>query len=80
MRKYIFLRFLQFLAIVFIANSLTFLVPRWMPGDPIVEYLNNQQLLNPNPKFEEWVEAYKREFGVDKPLWQQYVNFWVGVF
>ena len=34
MRKYLVLRFLQFLAIVFIANSLTFLVPRLVPGDP----------------------------------------------
>jgi peptide/nickel transport system permease protein len=76
MRRYLVLRFLQFLAIVFIANSLTFIVPRLVPGDPIVEYLNNQQLLTPNPKFEEWVDAYKLEFGVDKPLWQQYVNFW----
>jgi peptide/nickel transport system permease protein len=78
-RKYLILRFLQFLAIVFIANSLTFIVPRLVPGDPIVEYLNNQQLLNPNPEFEAWVQEYKEKFGVNKPLWQQYINFWVGV-
>lgn len=76
MRKYLVQRFLQFLAIVFIANSLTFIAPRLVPGDPIVEHLNNQQLLFPNPEFEQWVEAYKREFGVDRPLWQQYVSFW----
>jgi peptide/nickel transport system permease protein len=80
MRKYILLRFLQFLAIVFIANSLTFIVPRLVPGDPIVEYLNNQQLLNPNPKFDEWVDEYKAKFGVNRPLWQQYVSFWVNIF
>lgn len=80
MRKYLIRRILQFLLIVFIANSLTFLVPRWVPGDPIVEYLNNQQILNPNPMFEEWVAEYKVKFGVDKPLWQQYINFWVGIF
>ena len=70
MRKYLVLRFLQFLAIVFIANSLTFIVPRLVPGDPIVEYLNNQQLLNPNPEFEKWVEEYKEKFGVNEPLWR----------
>ena len=79
MRGYIFRRILQFLAIVFVANSLVFLVPRLVPGDPIVEYLNNQQLLNPNPKFEEWVQEYKVKFGVNEPLWKQYVNFWIGV-
>lgn len=79
MRSYVFRRILQFLAIVFVANSLVFIIPRLVPGDPIVEYLNNQQILNPNPKFEEWVQEYKVKFGVNKPLWQQYVNFWVGV-
>lgn len=80
MRKYLIRRFFQFLFIVFIANSLTFLVPRLVPGDPIVEYLTNQTLLNPNPEFETWVEDYKAKFGVDKPLWQQYINFWINVF
>ncbi len=80
MRSYILRRILQFLLIVFVANSLVFIVPRLVPGDPIVEHLNNQQLLQPNPKFDEWVEEYKVRFGVDKPLWQQYLNFWAGVF
>jgi len=80
MGKYLIKRFGLFLLIVFVANSLTFIVPRLVPGDPIVEYLNNQQLLNPNPEFETWVAEYKAKFGVDKPLWQQYINFWVNVF
>jgi peptide/nickel transport system permease protein len=80
MRKYVVLRILQFLMIVFIANSLTFIVPRLVPGDPIVEHLNNQQLLNPNPEFEKWVEEYKEKFGVNEPLWRQYINFWVNIF
>ncbi len=80
MYRYLIRRFAQFLLIVFIANSLVFIVPRLVPGDPIVEYLTNQQILNPNPKFQEWVAEYKAKFGVDKPLWQQYVNFWINVF
>lgn len=80
MRNYLFRRILQFLAIIFVANSLVFIVPRLVPGDPIVEYLNNQQLLNPNPEFETWVAEYKEKFGVNEPLWKQYLNFWSGVF
>jgi peptide/nickel transport system permease protein len=80
MRNYLVRRILQFLAIIFVANSLVFIVPRLVPGDPIVEYLNNQQLLNPNPEFEQWVAEYKEKFGVNEPLWKQYVNFWAGVF
>jgi peptide/nickel transport system permease protein len=79
MHKYLIRRVLQFFLIVFIANSLTFIVPRLVPGDPITEFLNNQQLLNPNPEFETWVADYKTRFGTDRPLWQQYIYFWVGV-
>jgi len=79
MTKYIIRRVLQFILIVFIANSLTFIVPRLVPGDPITEFLNNQQLLNPNPEFETWVADYKARFGVDRPLSQQYLSFWAGV-
>jgi len=77
--KYIIRRVLQFVLIVFIANSLTFIVPRLVRGDPITEFLNNQQILNPNPEFETWVADYKARFGVDRPLWQQYLSFWAGV-
>ncbi|MBN1875341.1 MAG: ABC transporter permease [Anaerolineae bacterium] len=80
MRNYLIRRILQFILIVFIANSLTFIIPRLVSGDPIAEHLNNQQLLNPNPEFEVWVEAYKEKFGVNQPLWQQYLNFWRNIF
>jgi peptide/nickel transport system permease protein len=80
MRRYLVRRLIQFVLIVFIANSLTFIIPRLVPGDPISEFLSNQQLLNPNPEFDTWVQDYKSKFGVDKPLWQQYANFWIGVF
>ena len=78
MRKYITRRVLQFLLIVFIANSLVFIIPRLVPGDPIQEYLETQNMLNPDPNFDVWVQDYKRTFGVDKPLWQQFINFWIG--
>lgn len=79
MRRYIIRRILQFFLIVFIANSLTFLIPRLVPGDPIVEFLNNQQLLFNNPDFDNFVASYKEKFGVNQPLWRQYVNFWLNV-
>ena len=78
MRRYITRRVLQFVLIVFIANSLVFIIPRMVPGDPIQEHLEMQNLLNPNPQFDVWVADYKRTFGVDKPLWQQFINYWVG--
>jgi peptide/nickel transport system permease protein len=79
MRKYLVLRILQFLAIVFVANSLTFIIPRLVPGDPIFEYLLQQQVLQQNPNFDQWVEEYKVIFGVDQPLWKQFINYWAGV-
>ncbi|MGC9350309.1 MAG: ABC transporter permease [Anaerolineae bacterium] len=80
MRRYLLNRILQFVLMVFVANSLVFIVPRLIPGDPIEEMLLAQNVILQNPDFETWVQDYKNKFGVDQPLWQQYVNFWVGVF
>ncbi len=79
MRTYVVRRILQFLLIVFIANSLAFIVPRLVPGDPIVELLANQLAVNPTMDFETYVADYKAKFGVDQPLWKQYINYWLGV-
>ncbi len=79
MSKYLVRRVLQFLLMVFLANSLVFIIPRLIPGDPIEEMLLAQNVILQNPDFESWLQDYKNKFGVEKPLWQQYVNFWVGV-
>lgn len=53
---------------VWITTTLTFLLFRLMPGDPTLAYLS--------PTFnEETRAALLRSFGLDKPLWEQYLIY-----
>jgi peptide/nickel transport system permease protein len=78
MLRYIGQRFLQYLLIIFIANSLTFLLPRIIPGDPIQEALNVKAAAagHQNVDIQAWVASYNAKFGLDQPLWKQYLNYW----
>jgi peptide/nickel transport system permease protein len=78
MLRYIGQRFLQFLVIIFIANSLTFLLPRIIPGDPIQEALTVKAAAagRQNVDIQAWVATYNGKFGLDQPLWKQYLNYW----
>lgn len=78
MLRYIGQRFLQFLLIIFIANSITFLLPRLIPGDPIQEALTTKAAAagQQNVDIQAWVKTYNAKFGLDQPLWKQYLNYW----
>ena len=79
MLTYIGRRFLQFLLIIFVANSLTFLLPRIIPGDPIQEALTAKTAAagRANVDIQAWAAEYNAKFGLDQPLWRQYLNYWV---
>jgi peptide/nickel transport system permease protein len=81
MARYIARRFLQYLLIIFIANSLTFLLPRFIKGDPIAEALRVKEAAAGAQNFDvqAFAQAYRERFGLDKPLWQQFINYWVDV-
>lgn len=53
--------------------TLVFLILRVMPGDPAL--LHFEKGVNP-----EVLAAFKARLGLDKPLWQQYVDYLIGVF
>jgi len=78
MLRYIGRRFLQFLLIIFIANSITFLLPRVIPGDPIREQLEMKAAAagRSNVDINAWVETYNERFGLNQPLWKQYLYYW----
>lgn len=78
MLRYIGQRLIQFLIIIFIANSLTFLLPRIVPGDPIEQAMTAKAALAGNQNFDiqAWVREYNEKFGLNQPLWKQYVNYW----
>jgi peptide/nickel transport system permease protein len=61
-------RLIHLLLVLWAVASLTFVVFRLMPGDPTLNFLS--------PTFnEETRAALLRSFGLDKPLWQQYLIY-----
>ncbi len=65
-------RVLQYLVVFVVAVTINFLLPRAMPGDPL-ELLAGVDvgLLSPEER-DEVLSAY----GLDQPLWKQYLNYW----
>ncbi len=65
--------FIYFLTFLF-AVTIDWLIPRLMPGNPILVLVGRFATLPESAKI---MYSYLTEaFGLDKPLWQQYLNFW----
>ena len=76
--RYIVQRIFQLLVIVFIAITINFILPRMIPGDPIEAALSAKIAVSGNVSIDvqKVAEAYRAKFGLDKPLWQQYLSYW----
>jgi peptide/nickel transport system permease protein len=58
----------------FVAATINWMIPRFMPGDPVQSLLSRHQVA---PEAVPHLLAYYNAlFGLDQPLWQQYLNFW----
>ena len=72
-------RFGLFLFVIWGAATLNFFLPRIGPGDPVRERLfalSTQGGLT-QTGVEEMVASYNARFGLDLPLWRQYLNYLV---
>ncbi|WP_457751001.1 ABC transporter permease [Thermococcus sp.] len=61
------------------AVTLNWLLPRLMPGNPIEAMLSSSLGLAPGER-EVLMKYYSQLYGLNKPLWEQFVNFWVNLF
>jgi peptide/nickel transport system permease protein len=70
-------RFAVFLLIVWLAASLNFFLPRLSGQDPVRTKLLAEAQLggHVHAGIEEMVREYNEKFGLDKPLWRQYVTY-----
>jgi peptide/nickel transport system permease protein len=66
----------QYLLVVWVAATLNFLLPHLAPGDP-VQYLYGGDSLGLAP---EAVAQVRAGYGLDRPLPEQYLAFWAGLF
>ncbi|MEN6411098.1 MAG: ABC transporter permease [Anaerolineaceae bacterium] len=78
MKKYFGRKILIYLITFFLAVTIDWLIPRFMPGDPITNMLSRASI-NSNA-YEVMHDYYTHVFGLDLPVWQQYLNFWGNLF
>lgn len=74
---YIVKRFGVFLLIVWLAATLNFFLPKLSGQDPVRTKLLQEAALGGyvHAGIEDMVKEYQKRFGLDKPLWRQYVSY-----
>lgn len=78
MGRYLGRKLLIYLLTFFVAVTIDWLIPRFMPGNPVETMLSRYALRA--DAAEMMRSYYVRAFGLDVPLWQQYLNFWKALF
>jgi peptide/nickel transport system permease protein len=76
-RTYLPRRLLQFAAVVWGAATLNFFIPRLAPGNPVRDQLTRMASQGGylQQGIEEMVKSYDQQFGLDQPLWLQYLRY-----
>lgn len=74
---YVVRRIGVFFVIVWAAATINFAIPRLSPSDPVQERLLQQQSLGGvgTASIEEVIESYRERFGLDQPLYKQYISY-----
>ena len=76
MRRYFGRKILIYGLTFILAATIDWMIPRFMPGDPIANVMARiGAVVNPAAA-QAMREYYTHIFGLDLPMWQQYVNFW----
>ena len=78
MRRYLTRKILTYLLAFFIGVTIDWGIPRLMPGDPIQAMLSKFSLQSAS--YTAQYNLFAKTFGTNLPLWQQYLNYWKGMF
>ena len=70
--KQILTRLVLTIPVVWLVVSLVFLLIHLVPGDPVLEMLGE----GATPAD---IDALRHQYGLDQPLWKQYLHYWNGV-
>jgi peptide/nickel transport system permease protein len=73
-KRYFGRKVLIYLLTFFLAVTIDWLIPRFMPGNPVRTMLSRAQLHA--GAYDAIYNYYAGLFGLDLPIWQQYLNFW----
>jgi len=77
-RRYLARKILIYLVTFFVAVTIDWAIPHFMPGNP-VEGLISRMQAQPEAA-EQLTSFYNKAFGFDVPMWKQYLNFWAALF
>ncbi len=78
MRRYFGRKLLIYILTFFLAVTIDWLIPRFMPGNPVQVMLARAGLRAEAAQV--MYGYYTQAFGLDLPIWQQYLNFWKAIF
>ena len=77
MLRYLARKVVVYLLTFFVAVTIDWAIPRFMPGDPVEGLLSRMQA---QPAAEKALSGYyTNAFGFDVPIWKQYLNFWAAL-
>jgi peptide/nickel transport system permease protein len=79
MRGYLARKTLVYGLTFVVAVTLNWLIPRLMPGDPVQRMVARAAVQHPET-IASMTDYYERTFGLDLPIWQQYLNYWAALF
>jgi peptide/nickel transport system permease protein len=78
MARYLTRKICIYLVTFWVAVTIDWAIPRFMPGNPIEQLLSRMQA---QPDSQRILSGYyTKAFGFDVPLWKQYLNFWGALF
>ena len=78
MQRYLIRKILTYMLAFIVGVTIDFGIPRLMPGDPIQSMLSKFSLQSAS--YTAQYNAFAKVFGTNLPLWQQYLNYWKGMF
>jgi peptide/nickel transport system permease protein len=76
MVNFIIRRILLAVVVLILVTLIVFMAMRILPGDPIYMIMTSGEMTNATVQE---IEAVRREFGLDKPLFMQYINWFGGM-
>lgn len=78
MKRYFGRKLFIYILTFFLAVTIDWMIPRFMPGNPVQVMLARFGLRADAAR--QMYDYYTRAFGLDLPIWQQYLNFWKSLF
>ncbi len=78
MRRYFGRKLLIYLLTFFIAVTVDWCIPRFMPGNPVDILISRAGMRGSAVSM--MYTYYMQAFGLNLPIWKQYLNFWVAIF